>query len=126
MTEKQEQSLLAYVRELDVMAEAREHAQKQTVKAAHEHMHTHPKKKKVINRLARIEGHVRSIKTMVENDRDCSEVLIQLAAVRNAIESTAKVILKDHLEHCILHAVEKGDGSKSLEDFEAAIDQYLR
>ncbi|WP_369696246.1 metal-sensing transcriptional repressor [Phascolarctobacterium succinatutens] len=93
--------------------------------AAHEHAHTHPNKKKVVNRLARIEGHVRSIKEMVDADRDCSEVLIQIAAVRKALDNTAKVILKDHLEHCILHAIEKGDGSKSLADFEAAIDQYL-
>ena len=92
---------------------------------AHEHAHTHPNKKKVVNRLARIEGHVRSIKEMVDADRDCSEVLIQIAAVRKALDNTAKVILKDHLEHCILHAIEKGDGSKSLADFEAAIDQYL-
>ncbi len=94
--------------------------------AAHEHAHNHPNKKKVINRLARIEGHVRSVKGMVENDRDCSEVLIQIAAVRKALDNAAKVILKDHLEHCILHAMEEGDGSKSLEDFETAIDRYLR
>lgn len=128
MAEKQQpqQSLLDYVREHDVLAEAKQQVKADAVQQAHEHAHAHPNKKKVINRLARIEGHVRSIKTMVDNDRDCSEVLIQLAAVRNALESTAKVILKDHLEHCILHALEKGDGSKSLEDFEAAIDQYLR
>jgi CsoR family transcriptional regulator, copper-sensing transcriptional repressor len=94
--------------------------------SAHEHAHTHPNKKKVVNRLARIEGHVRSIKEMVDADRDCSEVLIQIAAVRKALDNTAKVILKEHLEHCILHAIEKGDGSKSLEDFETAIDRYLR
>lgn len=94
--------------------------------AAHEHAHNHPNKKKVINRLARIEGHVRSIKTMVENDRDCSEVLIQIAAVRKALDNAAKVILKDHLEHCVLHAMEEGEGTKSLEEFETAIDRYLR
>ena len=128
MAEKQkpEQSLLDYVREHDVLAEAKQQVQAESLQQAHEHAHAHPNKKKVINRLARIEGHVRSIKTMVDNDRDCSEVLIQLAAVRNALESTAKVILKDHLEHCILHAIKEGEGSKSLEDFEAAIDQYLR
>ncbi len=69
---------------------------------------------------------MRSIKEMVAADRDCSEVLIQIAAVRKALDNTAKVILKEHLEHCILHAIEKGDGSKSLEDFETAIDRYLR
>lgn len=92
----------------------------------HEHTHNHPNKKKVVNRLARIEGHVRSIKNMVENDRDCSEVLIQIAAVRKALDNAAKVILKDHLEHCILHAMQEDNSSKSLEDFETALDRYLR
>ncbi|WP_368501580.1 metal-sensing transcriptional repressor [Phascolarctobacterium sp.] len=94
--------------------------------AVHEHAHNHPNKKKVINRLARIEGHVRSVKNMVEADRDCSEVLIQIAAVRKALDNAAKVILKDHLEHCLLYAMEEGEGSKSLENFETAIDRYLR
>lgn len=122
MTE--EKSLLEYISRQD------EVSKKATVQdelySAHEHAHTHPNKKKVVNRLARIEGHVRSIKEMVDADRDCSEVLIQIAAVRKALDNTAKVILKEHLEHCILHAIEKGDGSKSLEDFETAIDRYLR
>lgn len=91
-----------------------------------ESRHIHASHRQVLNRLARIEGHVRSIRTMVENGRDCPEVLIQIAAVRKALDNTAKVILKDHLEHCIMHAVEEGRGSKSLEDFETAIDRYLR
>ena len=129
MAEKKEASLLAYIKEHDVLGseqEDKQQAQQDSLHAVHEHAHTHPNKKKVVNRLARIEGHVRSIKNMVDSDRDCSEVLIQIAAVRKALDNTAKVILKDHLEHCILHAIEKGDGSKSLQDFEAAIDQYLR
>ena len=127
--EKQETSLLAYIEENDLLSGDKKPAKKQAAASlheAHEHAHTHPNKKKVVNRLARIEGHVHSIKKMVDEDRDCSEVLIQIAAVRKALDNTAKVILKDHLEHCILHAIEKGDGSKSLQDFEAAIDQYLR
>ena len=129
MAEKKEASLLAYIKEHDVLGneqDEKKQTQQESLHAAHEHAHTHPNKKKVVNRLARIEGHVRSIKNMVDSDRDCSEVLIQIAAVRKALDNTAKVILKDHLEHCILHAIEKGDGSKSLQDFEAAIDQYLR
>ena len=117
----EEKSLLEYVRSQAELAQQDDKKQQALQEA-----HKHPNKKKVVNRLARIEGHVRSIKTMVDNDRDCSEVLIQIAAVRKALDNTAKVILKDHLEHCILHAIEKGEGSKSLEDFEAAIDQYLR
>lgn len=92
----------------------------------HAEEHLHPNKRKVLNRLARIEGHVRSIRTMVDSNRDCSEVLIQIAAVRKALDNTAKVILRDHLEHCILHAVTDGDGRKSLDDFEIALDRYLR
>lgn len=121
----EEKSLLEYVRRQAELNQQDDKKQ-QTLQKAHAHVHNHPNKKKVVNRLARIEGHVRSIKTMVDNDRDCSEVLIQIAAVRKALDNTAKVILKDHLEHCILHAIEKGEGNKSLEDFEAAIDQYLR
>ena len=120
----EEKSLLEYVRRQAELNQ-QDNKKQQTLQEAHAHAHKHPNKKKVVNRLARIEGHVRSIKTMVDNDRDCSEVLIQIAAVRKALDNTAKVILKDHLEHCILHAIEKGEGSKSLEDFEAAIDQYL-
>ncbi len=121
----EEKSLLEYVRSQAELTQQDDKKQ-QALQEAHAHAHNHPNKKKVVNRLARIEGHVRSIKTMVDNDRDCSEVLIQIAAVRKALDNTAKVILKDHLEHCILHAIEKGEGNKSLEDFEAAIDQYLR
>ncbi len=122
MTE--EKSLLEYISKQNM--QAKKAALQDEVHTAHEHAHTHPNKKKVVNRLARIEGHVRSIKEMVAADRDCSEVLIQIAAVRKALDNTAKVILKEHLEHCILHAIEKGDGSKSLENFETAIDRYLR
>ena len=68
--------------------------------------HVHTKQRQVINRLARIEGHVRSVKNMVSEGRDCSEVLLQIAAIRKALDSTAKVVLKDHLEHCLFHAIE--------------------
>ncbi|MCD7974526.1 MAG: metal-sensing transcriptional repressor [Phascolarctobacterium sp.] len=88
--------------------------------------HVHKSHKQVLNRLARIEGHVRSVRTMVKNNRDCPDVLIQIAAIRKALDNTAKVILKDHLEHCILRAVQAGSVDKSIVDFETAIDRYLR
>jgi DNA-binding FrmR family transcriptional regulator len=69
-----------------------------------EHFHIHKNTKAIINRLSRIEGHVRSIKTMVEEGRDCPEILIQIAAVRSAINQTGKVVLEDHLESCLFHA----------------------
>jgi len=68
-----------------------------------EHMHVHRKTKAVINRLSRIEGHIRSIKTMLEEGRDCAEILIQISAVQAAINKAGKVVLEDHLESCLFH-----------------------
>ena len=68
-----------------------------------EHTHRHRQTRAIINRLSRIEGHVRSIKAMVEEERNCPEILIQLAAVRSAINKTGRVVLEDHLESCLFH-----------------------
>lgn len=92
--------------------------------AHHEHTHSHTQTKAVVNRLARAIGHLESVKRMVEDGRDCTEVLVQLAAVRSALGSTARVILKDHLEHCLVDAVETGDAS-SIDELNDAIDKYI-
>ena len=89
------------------------------------HEHTHANTKAVLNRLSRAIGHLQSVRQMVEDGRDCSEVLIQLAAVRAALNNTGKVILKDHIEHCIVDAVEQGD-QKAIQDLERAIDQFMK
>ena len=85
--------------------------------------HTHTQTKAVINRLSRAIGHLESVKRMVEDGRDCAEVLVQLAAVRSALSSTAKVILKDHLEHCISDA-DAGE-SDQLAALNEAIDKFM-
>ena len=81
---------------------------------SHEHAHTHENKKMVANRLARAIGHLEKVKRMVEDDVDCAEVLVQLAAVRGALTNAAKVILQDHIQHCIVDAVEEGDDTADL------------
>lgn len=95
----------------------------------HEHMHKHihsdEDKRNVINRLARAIGHMESVKRMVENDEDCSEVLIQLSAVRSAITNTGKVVLKNHMNHCIIEAVKEEDNQAIL-DLEEAIDKFMK
>ena len=88
----------------------------------HSHGHSHTQTKAVINRLSRAIGHLESVKRMVETGRDCTEVLIQLAAVRSALNSTAKVILKDHLEHCVADAE---IGSADLQALNEAIDKFM-
>ena len=90
----------------------------------HRHVHSPEHIKRVSNRLARAIGHLESVKKMVEEGRDCSEVLVQLAAVRSALTSTGKVILKDHLEHCIVEAVEQNDLA-SIEELNRAIEQFM-
>ena len=92
---------------------------------SHGHMHTHTETKRVLNRLSRASGHLDAVRKMVEEGRDCSEVLVQLAAVISALNSTGKVILKDHLAHCIVDAVESGD-QKPLDDLTAAIDTFIK
>ena len=61
---------------------------------------------------------------MVERGEDCAEVLVQLAAVISALNSTGRVILKDHIAHCIVDAVESGDNGKICEHFPKAIDIF--
>ncbi len=89
------------------------------------HSHTHLNKK-VLNRLARIEGQVKSIRTMVESGRDCSEVLIQVAAVRSALDQAGRLILEDHMEHCIIDAVEEGRGAETLDDLRIALKSFIK
>jgi DNA-binding FrmR family transcriptional regulator len=90
----------------------------------HSHTHTHPhtQTKAVLNRLSRAIGHLESVKRMIEDGRDCTEVLIQIAAVRSALSSTAKVILKDHLEHCITDDQSAGEQIQALNE---AIDKFM-
>ena len=91
----------------------------------HTHPHEHTQTKVVINRLARAIGHLQSVKSMVERGDDCSEVLIQLAAVRSALNNTGKIILKDHIAHCLVDAMETGD-LETVEHLNKAIDQFIK
>lgn len=91
----------------------------------HGHHHSEEHRKKVANRLARAIGHLESVKRMVEDDRDCSEILIQLAAVRSAINNTGKVILEEHIRHCIVDAIEHDD-NQTIEELYEAIEKFVK
>ena len=91
----------------------------------HGHHHSDAQTKAVLNRLSRAIGHLESIKRMVEDGRDCSEVLIQLSAVKAAINNTGKVILQDHIQHCLVDAIESGD-MKEIEELNKAIDRFIK
>ena len=89
------------------------------------HKHVHKNTKVVVNRLSRAIGHLESVKHMVEDGRDCSEVLVQLAAVRAALNNTGKEILKQHISHCIVEAVDEGD-TGAIDELNLAIDKFMK
>ena len=93
----------------------------------HNHSHTHdPQKiKAIMNRISKSIGHMESIKKMLENERDCADVLIQLAAVRAEINSTGKLLLKEHMEHCIVEAVQEND-QEAITRMNQAIDMFMK
>ena len=91
----------------------------------HGHHHSHTQTKNVHNRMSRLIGHLESTKRMIEDGRDCSEVLVQLSAVRSAINSVGKIILKDHLEHCVVDAVRDND-KEAIDQLNKAINQFIK
>ena len=91
----------------------------------HRHVHTAEENKAVLNRLSRAIGHLESIKKMVEDGRDCSEVLIQLSAVKSAINNTGKLVLKNHIDHCLVEAVQSGEWDM-VNELTDAIDKFVK
>lgn len=92
---------------------------------AHGHVHSHTQTKAVLNRMSRLIGHLEKVKRMVEAGDDCSDVLIQLSAVDAALRGVGRIILKDHISHCIVDAAQDGDDA-AIERLNKAIDQFLK
>lgn len=86
---------------------------------------THKHRKQVINRLSRIEGHIRGIKKMVEDDRDCPDLLHQIAAVKAALNKTGELILEDHIESCLIDAVNNGSTEEYVKNLKEAISKLI-
>ncbi len=77
-------------------------------------------------RLRRIEGQVRGLQKMVEDDRYCIDVLTQVSAVKAALESVALQLLADHTEHCVTDAIKAGDGTKKVRELNHAVERLVR
>jgi DNA-binding FrmR family transcriptional regulator len=88
---------------------------------AHEHAH----KKSVLSRLARIEGHVRAVGRMVEKDIPCPDVLIQIAAVRSALNAVGRLILEDHVRGCLIDAAQEGEFEAAFNDLKNSLDKFI-
>jgi len=90
----------------------------------HGHFHDPKIKQSQINRLSKAIGHLEHVKKMMVADEDCADVLIQLSAVKSALNSLAKNIINEHLAHCITHAIEDGD-TAAVEEFQKAIEKFI-
>lgn len=91
----------------------------------HGHGHVHENQKAVLDRLARAIGHLEKVRRMVADGEDCSDVLIQLAAVRSALTNTGKVILQDHLRHCMVDAIAAGDHA-AVDELCQAVEKFVK
>ena len=88
------------------------------------HVHSPEEKKRRLNRISRIIGHLEHVRRMIEEDYDCADILVQLSAVRSATNGLAKQIIHEHIEHCVSEAVESGD-EETLEKLQNAIDKFI-
>ena len=92
---------------------------------SHFHIHSEESLRKIINRLSRIEGHIRGVKTMITESRSCPEVLVQIAAVRGALDKVARIILDEHLSECISRAAQQGNIDAEIQELKEALDRFL-
>ncbi|MCE5212090.1 MAG: metal-sensitive transcriptional regulator [Deltaproteobacteria bacterium] len=88
-------------------------------------MNTHEHNDDVIRRLSRIEGHVRGIKKMLEDGQSCDQVLLQLSAVRAALNKATKILLEDHFDNCVLNKNKDKALEKELMEFRKTFDGFL-
>jgi CsoR family transcriptional regulator, copper-sensing transcriptional repressor len=95
------------------------------VESVHTHVHSEESLRRIVNRLSRIEGHVRGIKTMVQQSSPCPDVLLQIAAVRGALDKVARIVLDEHLTECIGRAAKEGNIDTEIKQLKAALDRFL-
>jgi DNA-binding FrmR family transcriptional regulator len=83
-------------------------------------------KQQIEARLSRIEGQVRGLRKMVDEDRYCIDVLTQVNAVQSALDSVALLLLRDHTEHCVAEAIRSGDGGEKVRELSEAVERLVR
>jgi len=88
-------------------------------------MSVHKQTQNIINRLSRIEGHTKAVKRMVEENQPCADLLIQIAAIRSAVDKVGRIILEDHIESCLSKSLEEGNVEQHLADLKIALDHFI-
>ncbi|MFG1348979.1 metal-sensitive transcriptional regulator [Xanthobacter autotrophicus] len=85
-----------------------------------------PTKEQVLKRLSRIEGQVRGLSRMVEEDRYCIDLITQVSAVRAALKRVEEEVLRDHVAHCVEHAIRSGDAEDQRQKVKELMDVIVR
>lgn len=80
----------------------------------------------VTNRLKRIEGQVRGLMKMIEEDKSCEDILIQIGSVKSALHKTGQVILEGHLHHCVIDGIRDGNEDEVIKKLSSALEQFSR
>jgi len=78
------------------------------------------------SRLKRIEGQVRGLIKMVEEDRECEDILVQISSAKSALHKTGQVILEGHLQNCVLDGIRRGNEEEVIKKLSSAIEQFSR
>ena len=85
-----------------------------------------PHKDQVQGRLKRIEGQIRGVEKMVDEDRYCIDVVTQVGAAKAALDAVALLLLQDHTEHCVVEAIQAGDGSQKVRELNEAVERLVK
>ncbi|WP_459499972.1 metal-sensing transcriptional repressor [Bacillus sp. C1] len=83
-------------------------------------------KEQIMNRLKRIEGQVRGIQNMVENDRYCVDILVQISAINAAMKKVGMGILKNHTNHCVSSAIKEGNGDEAIDELMKVFERFSK
>lgn len=87
---------------------------------------TDQEQKSIVNRLKRIEGQVRGIQKMIEEDRYCIDILVQISAIQAALRKASYSITERHMKHCVTHAIETGDGETAIDELLEVMKQFSK
>jgi CsoR family transcriptional regulator, copper-sensing transcriptional repressor len=83
-------------------------------------------KEQIQARLRRIEGQIRGVQKMVDDDRYCIDVLTQVSAAKAALDAVALALLQDHTEHCVAEAIRSGDGAAKIRELNDAVERLVK
>lgn len=88
--------------------------------------HQHHDIEKLCQRIKKVEGQLRGIRKMLENDKPCDEIIIQLNSAKSALQKISQIVLEDHLDHCVIDALKEGDGDVQIDSLKRALSQYTK